>query len=504
MREGIETEVTPAASFPSAPLRVCLVNPPVTRTERYGTLASGGSSLPPLGLAWLGAVAESAGWEAVILDAEAEGLSAEQTAIRVLETGPALLGLTATTLSAGRAAEVASLVREGGYRGPVLLGGAHASAVPRQTLERWPLFDCLVIGEGERTFEELLSVVRETGGLPRGALGGIDGVAFRAEGNGEGEVVLTARRAFVEPLDNLPDPAWHLLPPLHRYYQPSALRRRSSPASSLVTTRGCSGRCTFCDRRVFGRRIRSFSAGRILSMVRKLRRGWGIRDVAFYDDNFLADKERLRRLAPLLAREAEEGLTWSCNARADVIDEEVADLIAEAGCWQVSIGVESGVQSILDACAKDVELSTIERAVEVLSRRGIRTKGFFIFGFPEDTEETVEQTIRFALSLPLDDFQVSFLTPFPGTALYHRLVGEGWRPPEWERMNMWQVVYSPPSIPAERLERLQVEAFRRFYLRPRVLWGHMVEALSSWERTKALLLGAIAVSRRWLEVMLRS
>lgn len=464
---------------------VLFLHPPTSLEDRYGVLSSGGSSLPPFGLAWLAAAAREAGFEAAILDAAAETLDLEGTLARIGAHRGAVLAMTATTLSLHRAEAVAAEARRRGLVSAVLLGGPHASAVPEATLAACPSVDLLVLGEGERTLVEILPEILDRGiAAARGAAG-----TFCRDA--DGGFVQGPPRPPIENLDELPLPAFDLLPDLTRHYQTSALRSRHFPGSSLVTSRGCFGRCTFCSRSVFGRKVRAFSADYVMAMIRSLVDGWGIREICIYDDNFVADPRRLKRFCELL-RAAPFRLTWTCNARVDVVTEESLRRMRDAGCWQISFGVESGVQEILDRECKGITLEKVRATLAVCRRLGIRTKGFFMVGHPGETRETMEATRRFALELPLDDFQMSFLTPFPGTELHDEAGTWGRLDDDWPRMNMWTPVFVPEGLTADDLVAAQKRAIRSFYLRPRVILRYLLVALSSPRRFVAVLRGAWA------------
>jgi len=473
---------------------IVLVQPPLTRQERYGVLSAGGSCLPPFGLAWLAAVARRDGFRPAIIDAEAEGLGVDATVERILASGAPIVGLTATTISAGRAGTVAAALRDRGFDGILLLGGAHVTAVPEPTLAAYEAFDGAVLGEGEATLAELLPLLLgDSVGKGRDALPSVPGLAVRRP---DGTVVRTGERSFLgtDELAALPLPAFDLLPRLDVAYQPSALRTNRLPSSSLVTTRGCGGQCTFCDNTVFGRRIRSFSAEYVIEMVDMLVTDYGVRDLTVYDDNFVVNRKRLAEFCRLLRARGHD-VSWSCNARVDVIDDDLVAQIKDAGCWQISVGIESGVQEILDRECKGVTLQQVRRALSILHGRGIRTKGFFMIGHPGETVATADQTLAFALELPLDDFQMSFLTPFPGTCLYHAAAQWGTLDERWDEMNMWTPVFVPHGMTRDQLVTLQRRAMRRFYFRPRVMARYLWTCLTKPAVVGAVLRGGLALLR---------
>lgn len=462
-----------------ADLDVVFVNPPLTLAERYGVLASGGSSLPPYGLLWLAAVTREKGWATDILDAAARGLDPRQAAEELARMKPRWVGITSTTISITRAHQTVLHLKKLLPEVKLVIGGPHATAVPEDTMDRYRVFDVLAIGEGEDTIVDLLEAFEG-----KRALADVDGIVYRRE---DGSLHRTMPRAFIEDLDRLPMPAWDMIDSPESQYAPSALRSHRFPSSSLVTSRGCMGACTFCDNQVFGRKVRSFSPGYILRMMEYLIEHWGIRDITIYDDNFVTRRDVLKEVCDQL-KERKWDLSWSCNARVDVVTEKSLTWMAQAGCWQISFGIESGNQEILDREIKGVTLDRIRKTIRFCADLGIQTKGFFMVGHPGETRETIQETIDFACTLPLSSFQMSFVTPFPGTAMYHEAPQYGEFIEDWEKMNMWTPVFVPTGFTVHELIAWQKKAIRTFYLRPRVLFDY-ARSINSWGSLKGLMKG---------------
>jgi radical SAM superfamily enzyme YgiQ (UPF0313 family) len=442
---------------------IVFVNPMITLEERYGKLSSSGSMAPPLGLCHLASVCRHAGFEAAIVDANALGLSHDKMVREVFRYDPNVIGITASTVSVQSAARLADVIKRREPSKYIVLGGPHITAVPVATMERYSSFDVGVIGEGERTITELLHT-HSTGG----DVSGISGVVYR-KGNG---IVRNKKRHPITNLDELPMPAWDLLPELEYFYKPVSLSYHQLPSTSLITSRGCSGKCTFCDRTVFGNVCRGFSADYLFEMVQELYFKYNIRDILFDDDNFVLFEPRLSKFCELLLA-SDLNLSWACNARVDLVDMETLRLMARAGCWQIAYGIESGNQGILDVLNKGIRLEQIRRALTMTRKAGIKTKGFFMIGSPLETPNTIEDTIRFILELPLDDFQTTFFTPLPGCELYETIEEYGELEDDWSKMNMWYPVFVPNGLSQRELVISAKRAFRKFYFRPKILWGYL-------------------------------
>ncbi len=442
---------------------VFFATPPISMEERYGSLAGAGSSLPSLGILFLAAVTRQHGFPTQLVDAAALNLGPAGLLARVEAARPDVLGLSATTFSIYHAAAFAVRVRELLPNITVIIGGPHVSAAPLDTMGRFPEFDVAVVGEGEETIVDLLQAL-DSGS----ALDSIPGIVMRRDG----AITTTGRRAFLSDLDTLPYPAWDLLEGFPANYPPATFKVRKLPAASLVTSRGCPNRCIFCDRSVFGSNCHAFSAEYVVGMIRHMVEQFGIREFSFEDDTFITFKKRLVAICQGILSLGHQ-ISWTCLGRVNSIDAETLALMKRAGCWQISFGIESGSQEILTAIHKNVTLAQIERAVDLCRTAGILSKGFFIVGHPGETGQTLQQTLDFALKLPLDDISVTMLTPFPGTEIYERATEFGQFDSDWSRMNLLNTVFIPHGLTHEVLEQYQREILRRFYLRPRIILGYL-------------------------------
>ncbi|WP_298037277.1 radical SAM protein [uncultured Desulfuromonas sp.] len=444
-------------------MNVVFATPPITLEERYGDLAGAGSDAPSLGILLLAAVARQAGFDAAVLEASALGLSQNETLERIGQHRPDILALTSTTLSIFHAHSLADRAKARFPGLKVLIGGPHLSAAPRETMERFPAFDIAVQGEGEATIAELLQVLKNATPLEA-----VQGILFR---DGE-QLRETDRRPYIEDLDTLPFPAFDLLEGFPGRYAPAPFKTRQLPAASLVTSRGCPNECIFCDRSIFGSHCHAHSTEYVVDMIRKLHDEYGVREFSFEDDTFVTFKKRLREVCERLI-ELDLGISWSCLGRVDHVTSENLALMKKAGCWQISFGIESGDQQILNTIGKRVTLDQIRQAIAWTREAGIMAKGFFIVGHPGETRQTLRATLDFALELPLNDISVTMLTPFPGTELYDRADEFGTFDDDWAKLNLLNAVFVPRGLTRHDLEQAQRDLSRRFYLRPAVFADYL-------------------------------
>jgi radical SAM superfamily enzyme YgiQ (UPF0313 family) len=287
-----------------------------------------------------------------------------------------------------------------------------------------------------------------------------------------GELHSNRTDGAVDRLDDLPPPARDLCPDLS-VYKPPAGAFHEQAVASVITSRGCPYRCIFCDNNTFGRKVRFFSAGYVADEIRTLILDFRVREIAFLDDTFVLDKARLREIFGIL-RSERIAFPWTCMTRVNNLDYETLKFMRDSGCWQIRIGVESGDQGVLDFIKKGITLEQVRKVTGWCASLGIRTTGFFMVGHHIDTRETIEETIRFALSLPLSDVVVTVNTPIPGTESYDRAREYGeYREDDWTSLNYWSPVFVPRGLTRELLLQKQAEVYRRFYGRPRVVFGQL-------------------------------
>lgn len=456
--------------------RIIFVVPPLAFDSYSASPGNAAQLTPPIGLLYLAAICRKHGMETSIIDAPALGFGIKEAVEAILSQKPRFVGLNAHTLSISSAACVVEKLHERERDIFTIVGGPHLSSCPETTMERFGHFDAGVIGEGEHTVIDLVDAV-----VAGRNLEAVDGVIFR---RGD-KVIKTRPRAYVKNLDDLPMPAWDLLPS-YKAYKPSTTRFSRPPVGSIITSRGCPGECTFCDRSVFGRAWRGHSAEYVLEMIKENIRRHHIKSLVINDDTFVINRKRLTRICEGMIEENIK-LSWACSARLDEMTPEALQLMKRAGCFQIAYGVESGSARMLESMKKKTTPDQMKKVIEDTRRAGIRSKGYFIIGHPGETERSVRETIAFALSVPLDDAQFTFLTPFPGTEVYQMAVKSSGFTEDWDKMSLWETVFVPEGLTVEQMKLLQSRAFRKFYFRPRIILSYAGLALSSPAFFKSLL-----------------
>jgi radical SAM superfamily enzyme YgiQ (UPF0313 family) len=450
-------------------MKVVLIYPPISMAERYSSaIGNAGGRQAPLGVLCLAAYLRRYGHEVKVIDGEASRLSSADIAEQVSEYQPEVIGISSTTVSFHRAREVARAIREKNPGSIIVLGGVHVSACAASAMSHEE-FDYGVIGEGEESMLALVDALAE-----KREIESLPGVAFQRDG----QVALQPPRPLIDDLDSLPFPAYDLIQD-PRTYNPPPCNYQELPVASIVTSRGCPYACTFCDRSVFGQSFRQRSAENIADEICKLYFEHGVREIAFLDDTFTIRHGLIYDLFRTLEA---RGLRfpWTCMSRIDTVDRELLEFMRDHGCWHISFGIESGSDEILRIIKKRISLQQTREVIAHCEQLGIRTKGFFMVGHPGETMETLDQSIRFALELPLDDVVVTVSTPIPGCEQHRQAHQYGsLDETDWSQFNYWRPVFVPAGLSETILLCKQRELYRRFYRRPRILWRYFLSFFGS-------------------------
>jgi radical SAM superfamily enzyme YgiQ (UPF0313 family) len=271
------------------------------------------------------------------------------------------------------------------------------------------------------------------------------------------------------------------------------LNYQRGPGASLISSRGCPQVCTFCDRSVFGTRYRYFSEDYLLDLISDLHHRYRIKHLVFADDQFAASRPRLIRFCERLAG-AGLPIRWNCDARVDSVDSELLEIMKRAGCWMISYGIESGSPEILAGVSKGIQLDQVEQAVRKTKEAGIRAKGLFMIGYPQETESTLNETLSLILRCPFDELNLSFLTPYPGTEIYAQAKRSPGFTEDWSRMNAMNCVFRPEGLATGTLEKAYAKIIRRFYMRPRITFSYLSLLARSPNNCRRLAAGL----SRWL------
>jgi anaerobic magnesium-protoporphyrin IX monomethyl ester cyclase len=426
-------------------MKITLVNPP------YPPNVHSHPPFIPLGIAYLGAVAEQSGHEVTIIDCQAEKLTYEAFRARIARTLSEVIGVTATTLLYKSAMKLITIAKQTQPQAVTVLGGSHGTFWDENALNEYPGLDIVVRREGEQTFIELLERLQTQSGLSN-----LLGITYRKED----EIIRNADRPFIANLDSLPFPAHHLLP-LEK------LKHNGKILFPLVSSRGCVYWCDFCSTvRMFGRAYRMRSAKNVVDEMQFVHDKYGVEQVTFYDDAFTVDRDRVIEICDELhARKLH--MIWDCGTRVDMVDRELMKTMRDAGCIAVWLGVESGSEAILRAMNKSIKLAQTRLAYKTAHDVGLMTIANVVLGFPGETEQTARETIRFVKELDPDDVGFYVATPYPGTPMYEQVIKNGWlRVTDFNKYDTATPTFETPQLSMERIREIRYKAYQQFYLRP--------------------------------------
>jgi len=445
---------------------------------------------PHLGLAYLGAVSERRGDEVRVYDADVE----EQPLAAFLhEFRPHIVGITANTPQVKQAWRMAEAIKRE-MDIPVVLGGPHVS-VALEELDyeslRQPPVDMVVRGEGEGPWIEICDQVDsflcdqpvDTGTFGRALMdperdlfGAIEGLSYKTS---DGQLHRNPDAQVITDLDGLPWPAYHLFK-MDRYtnLQPATDAIDGSRSFSIMTSRGCPYRCTFCSQSIMPVKWRARSPENVIEEWRHLVHGLGALEVGVLDDSANIRKARLHKLADMLIAERLNHVPWIFvnGIRANLADYDLLVKLKQAGLRRTAFGVETGDAEMIVKIDKHVDHETIRQAFKNAKAAGVETIGFFIIGLPGDTRQTMQRTIDFAIELDPMIANFSMMTPYPGTVVYQQ-IKEGGRflVDDWEDYVFFdqKARYEMGDLTAGLMEEMYRKAYRQFYWRPKYVMRAM-------------------------------
>lgn len=441
-------------------MNILLISPPYPKDKIFRkSMKNLGAVLPPLGIAYIAAMLEKDSHIVKIIDGPAWATVFEygfdNLAKDIHEFHPDIVGVSASTSQVDHAKETISLAKKVNKDCKIILGGTLISADPK-TLLNFEQVDYGVYGEADLTFSEIVKAIQ--GGKK---IEGMEGVIWR-----ENDHIKFLKPKTIIDLDQIPMPARHLL--RMEIYRPSPANYRRTPATTIITSRGCPYQCIFCSRPTEGTVFRAHSAERVVEEMEYLTKTYGIRDVQIFDDTFSLIPSRIEKICELLISKNID-INWNCMTRVDKITPSLLALMKKAGCYEIGFGIESGSDRILQFIKKSTTTELIRKGVKMTKEAGIDVRGFFVIGFPTETKEEILQTIDFAKELDVDVAQFMISTPFPGTEMWDIAKKIGVVSDDWNNFTMYapdKLPYSSDILKEKELLSLYRKAYRSFYLRP--------------------------------------
>jgi radical SAM superfamily enzyme YgiQ (UPF0313 family) len=441
--------------------------------------------LQPLGVLYIAAVLKHNGFDVSVVDADVDGLTVEEIVERCLAEEPDLVGFSAMTPQLITALQAAALIKQTRPETVVVLGGAHFDSTHEDTYEMADCFDFIVYGEGEYPLLEVAQSLDEHGRehLHR-CLEGVGNVIFK---NADGNIVKNERRPFLTGLDDLPTVDYDMID-VQRYSIPTMAGRY---VISMMLSRGCPFRCTFCDAPItMGKKLRFWSLERIIKDLKFLVEKYDCHNFVFKDSTFTANQKWAHRFCDAVL-EAGLKIKWRCNTRVNLVPPDLLNKMAKAGCYVINFGVESGNPGILKRIHKECAIEDVYDAHERCRKLGIRTYATFLMGNPGETDQTAQETIDVACGIRPSLAMFFVNTAYPGTPLYDEAVSGGFVEPRWwATRDVWDPTKNSAfearwgwtsrgglNISGFDAEKWQKKATRSFYFRKRFIWDTLVFTL---------------------------
>ncbi|MDD5065516.1 MAG: radical SAM protein [bacterium] len=410
---------------------------------------------------------------------------------------PDVVGITCMTNTYPTAAQMVQIVKKSNPRCRIILGGQHVSSVHADVLRDIPEADFLAVGEGEILMDRFLREL--VSGKP--AWEHVPGLVYRISG-GIKEVPVGPVNDHIE---QFPFPARDLVD-LNQYKSHPQMRFGRSTAS-MITSRGCPWLCTYCSSHVtMGRKYRFLSADYVLNEIQEIYHRYHINNIILWDDLFTLNHDRVHEICEKIIKSG-LNINWFCQSRTDRLNQEIADIMRRAGCKMISFGIESGNEKTLERIRKNVKLDVVTQTIGFCRKAGIRTQGSFILGFPWETKEEMEDTIKFASRSNLDIALFFSFTPYPGTTEW-QYVPEEAKPRnigEWERFvcnNLYGRTWNS-CLDQKHMKIMVSKAHWKFYFRFSQIF-RMVKRIASAEELVAYIKAAFNLLYSILKILSRN
>lgn len=403
-------------------MKILLLNPPISGQKKEELLMR-----EPLGLAYLAGTLIANNFDVSVLDFFSYGGgkitaigkkfirgATEKEIVEVLKQfSPDIIGVTCnfTTYSkdALNLAEIAKKVHPNSI---VVMGGAHASLSPWEQMMKNKFIDILVRGEGEITFLEIAKRFKAKKSFDK-----VRGTIVRKGKN----IIVNPPRELIKNLDSLALPARELLD-MEYYLRQSDIygHTKKNRVATIITSRGCPYNCVFCCvKSLWGRKWRAFSAEKVVKEIKQLIERFGVNEIFIYDDNFIVDKKRIVNICKLIIKNKFKiAITIPQGLHINLIDFEILKALKEAGMYRIALPIETGCEKTANFIHKKFDKNDVNKKIEICHKLGLWTSGNFIIGFPYETKEDINKTIKFAEESKLDVVFYLIAQPFAGSDLF--------------------------------------------------------------------------------------
>jgi magnesium-protoporphyrin IX monomethyl ester (oxidative) cyclase len=461
-------------------MKILLINPPSKIDNMFGIGSALVQKYEPLGLLYIAAAARQKGYDVKVIDCFAENMGLEELKIKISAIDPDVIGITTLTCNGSIVFELGKWLKSAHPEILVVLGNIHASEFAKQYLEN-KCCDIVVNGEGEYVF---LKIIELNSGKYKKS--DIKGISYLDQ---NGNIVISSDYNIIDNITELPLPARDLVKP--KLYKFTSLSNqlymggRDSAVKIMVTSRGCPNKCSFCaiDH---NNKPRFNDPIKVVDEIEFLKKEYNISYIYFEDSLFIANKQRILKICSEINRRKID-ILWGIQGHVNYITKDIIKPLEDAGCYDMALGIESGVQRLLDKINKQTRLEKITEVVNMVKANSkILLEGLFILGLPTETYDESLKTIEFAKRLNIDMAQFSIFTPYPGSQLFNELKNEGKidtgirsdgsvDTSVWEKYSAYisftdvAPIWITPALTLKQLRNLQKKAQRSFYLRPAII-----------------------------------
>jgi len=441
-------------------MRIALIYPSfgvvaVVNQPNVKAVASNYGIYPNMSMAYVAGALQANNQRLLFLDAMASNLSLNDMVKRLKRFRPDVMMFSLTTYLFHETLKIIQFFKSR-FNVPVIVGGQHVDLFPKQTLEK-DILDIGIIGEAEETVVELIDALENKKSLKK-----IKGIVYKEKN----KVVINEKRPKIKDLDSIPFPARNLLP-MSRYY---SFISRHKNYTILMSSRGCTFQCSFCEQRTGDIRFRS--PENVADEIEECIKKYSVKEIDVFDPLFTINKKRVIAICKEIQKRKLK-VKWSCRARVDTVDDEMLREMKKAGCYRIYYGIESGDEQILKNIKKFTKISQIKKAIHLTKKNKILAFGYFMFGCPGETVKTIKKTIKLAKELPLDYAQFNRLSNLPGTELYGQVkqkIGyDYWCEYVKDKKVQIQLPRVGCNLTDKTLDKYIRKAYLNFYLRPKIV-----------------------------------